>query len=354
METKLRMRLAALGAGFALTLSLGAAPALASNEEDNIHAITGAAAGLDVNDINSTRPGTLEVRLTRKNPYDDLSKPGITDGSTDNYTVTISKVKGVTTTGNVSYADLAKMTVAQARKKGFESSRNGTTNNAGVVKFSNLALGMYLIESTPPSTPTANYLKFYPSLVTLPYGDTSSGTAKWGYGLALVPKPVATTTPKPGGNTGGGPILPGYIPAPGPTPLPSKSATPSPSATPSQSPKPSATPTPSEKPLPPLPKGVDPNRVTDPYDIPGWIYDPKTNSYIPNPDDPRVAGVWEEWGLTPPNHSLPSRVADALARTGVQVAGAVTLSAGLIVVGLVLMRRRSSSSEPADSHPTHS
>lgn len=354
METKLRMRLAALGAGFALTLSLGAAPALASNEEDNIHAITGAAAGLDVNDINSTRPGTLEVRLTRKNPYDDLSKPGITDGSTDNYTVTISKVKGVTTTGNVSYADLAKMTVAQARKKGFESSRNDTTNNNGVVKFSNLALGMYLIESTPPTTPTANYLKFYPSLVTLPFGDTSTGNATWGYGLALVPKPVATTTPKPGGNTGGGPILPGYIPAPGPTPLPSKSATPSPSATPSQSPTPSATPTPTEKPLPPLPKGVDPNRVTDPYDIPGWIYDPKTNSYIPNPDDPRVAGVWEEWGLTPPNHSLPSRVADALARTGVQVAGAVTLSAGLIVVGLVLMRRRSSSSEPGDSRPTHS
>lgn len=355
METKLRMRLAALGAGFALTLSLGAAPALASSEEDNIHAITGTTTGLDVGDIVSTNKGTLEVRLTRKNPYDDLSKPGITDGSTNGYTVKISKVNNVATTGTgVNYTNLATMSVTAARAKGLTPVSTGTTNNAGVVQFTNLALGMYLIESTPPSTPTANYLKFYPSLVTLPFGDTSTGNATWGYGLALVPKPVATTTPKPGGNTGGGPILPGYIPAPGPTPLPSKSATPSPSATPSQSPKPSATPTPTEKPLPPLPKGVDPNRVTDPYDIPGWIYDPKTNSYIPNPDDPRVAGVWEEWGLTPPNHSLPSRVADALARTGVQIAGAVTLSAGLIVVGLVLMRRRSSSSEPAGSRPTHS
>lgn len=349
METKLRIRLAALGAGFALALSIGTAPAIASSEEDNIHAITGTTTGLDVGDIVSTNKGTLEVRLTRKNPYDDLSKPGITDGSTNGYTVTISKVNNVATTGaGVDYTKLAKMSVTTARAKGLTQVSTGTTNNAGVVQFTNLALGMYLIESTPPSTPTANYLKFYPSLVTLPYGDTSSGTAQWGYGLGLVPKPVATTTPKPGGNIGGGPILPGYIPAPGPTPLPSKSATPS------QSPTPSATPSPSEKPLPPLPKGVDPNRVTDPYDIPGWIYDPKTNSYIPNPDDPRVAGVWEEWGLTPPNHSLPSRVADALARTGVQVAGAVTLSAGLIVVGLVLMRRRSSSSEPADSHPTHS
>ena len=353
METKLRMRLAALGAGFALTLSLGAAPALASSEEDNIHAITGTAIGLNVGDIDISKNGTIEVRLTRKNPYDDLSQPGITDGSTNGYTVKISKVNNVDTTG-ADYTKLAKMSVTAARAKGLTQVSTSTTSNNGIVQFTNLPLGMYLIESTPPTTPTANYLKFYPSLVTLPYGDTSAGSAKWGYGLALVPKPVATTTPKPGGNTGGGPILPGYIPAPGPTPLPSKSATPSPSATPSQSPTPSATPTPTEKPLPPLPKGVDPNRVTDPYDIPGWIYDPKTNSYIPNPDDPRVAGVWEEWGLTPPNHSLPSRVADALARTGVQVAGAVTMSAGLIVVGLVLMRRRSSSSEPADSRPTHS
>lgn len=342
METKLRMRLAALGAGFALALSMGTAPALASSEEDNIPAITGDAEHLNVDDIDSTRLGTLEVRLTRKNPYDDLSEPGITDGSTDNYTVTISKVKNVATAGpSADFTQLREMTVAQARNKGLESPRTGTTNNAGVVTFSNLALGMYLIESTPPTTPTANYLKFSPSLVTLPYGDNSSGTAQWGYGLALVPKPIVNT-PTPGGNTGGGSIVPGS------TPTPSKSATPS------QSPTPSTTPTPPEKPLPPLPKGVDPNRVTDPYDIPGWIYDPDKNTYIPNPDDPRVAGVWEQWGLTPPNQSLPARVADALAKTGVQIAGAVTLSAGLIVMGLVLMRRRSSSNEPADSRPTHS
>ncbi|WP_299296583.1 adhesin [uncultured Mobiluncus sp.] len=342
METKLRMRLAALGAGFALALSLGAAPALASSEEDNIHAITGAAAGLDVNDINSTRPGTLEVRLTRRNPNDDARTPGITDGSTDNYTVTISKVKDVATVGpSADFTQLEKMTVTQARKKGLIDKQTKKTGPGGIVKFTNLPLGMYLIESTPPNTPNTNYLKFSPSLVTLPYGDKSSGTAKWGYGLALVPKPIVNT-PTPGGNTGGGSILPGS------TPTPTKSATPS------QSPTPSTTPAPPEKPLPPLPPGVNPNRVTDPYDIPGWIYDPKTNSYIPNPDDPRVAGVWEEWGLTPPNQSLPARVADALAKTGVQIAGAVTLSAGLIVVGLVLMRRRSSSNEPADSHPTHS
>ncbi|WP_297721952.1 adhesin [uncultured Mobiluncus sp.] len=342
METKLRMRLAALGAGFALALSMGTAPALASSAEDNIPAITGDAEHLNVDDIDSTRLGTLEVRLTRKNPYDDLSEPGITDGSTDNYTVTISKVKNVATAGpSADFTQLREMTVAQARNKGLESPRTGTTNNAGVVTFSNLALGMYLIESTPPTTPTANYLKFSPSLVTLPYGDNSSGTAQWGYGLALVPKPIVNT-PTPGGNTGGGSIVPGS------TPTPSKSATPS------QSPTPSTTPTPPEKPLPPLPKGVDPNRVTDPYDIPGWIYDPDKNTYIPNPDDPRVAGVWEQWGLTPPNQSLPARVADALAKTGVQIAGAVTLSAGLIVMGLVLMRRRSSSNEPADSRPTHS
>lgn len=344
METKLRMRLAALGAGFALALSLGTAPALASSEEDNIHAITGAAAGLDVNDINSTRPGTLEVRLTRRNTNDDPQIPTVPNGSTANYTVKISKVNNVATTGaGVDYTNLKTMSVTAARAKGLTLVSTGTTNNAGVVKFTNLALGMYLIESTPPTTPTANYLKFYPSLVTLPYGDedTSTHTTKWGYGLALVPKPIVNT-PTPGGNTGGGSILPGS------TPTPTKSATPS------QSPTPSATPTPTEKPLPPLPKGVDPNRVTDPYDIPGWIYDPDKNTYIPNPDDPRVAGVWEEWGLTPPNQSLPARVADALAKTGVQIAGAVTLSAGLIVVGLVLMRRRSSSSEPGDSRPTHS
>lgn len=342
METKLRMRLAALGAGFALTLSLGTAPALASSEEDNIHAITGTTTGLNISLIDISKNGTIEVRLTRKNLNDDPKTPTVPNGSTANYTVKISKVDGVATTGaGVDYTNLATMSVTAARAKGLTPVSTGTTNNAGVVKFTNLALGMYLIESTPPTTPTANYLKFYPSLVTLPYGDTSSGTAQWGYGLGLVPKPIVST-PTPGGNIGGGSIVPSS------TPTPTKSATPS------QSPTPSITSTPPEKPLPPLPKGVDPNRVTDPYDIPGWIYDPDKNTYIPNPDDPRVAGVWEEWGLTPPNQSLPARVADALAKTGVQIAGAVTLSAGLIVVGLVLMRRRSSSSEPADSRPTHS
>ncbi|MCV0022404.1 LPXTG cell wall anchor domain-containing protein, partial [Mobiluncus curtisii] len=51
---------------------------------------------------------------------------------------------------------------------------------------------------------------------------------------------------------------------------------------------------------------------------------------------------------------LPGKVAGALAKTGVQIAGAMTLSAGLIVVGLVLMRRRSNSSEPAGSDPGRS
>ncbi|WP_296178992.1 adhesin [uncultured Mobiluncus sp.] len=338
METKLRIRLAALGAGFALALSMGTAPAIASSEEDNIHAITGTTTELNVSDIDISKNGTIEVRLTRKNPNDDPQTPTVPNGSTANYTVKISKVDGVATTGaGVDYTNLATMSVTAARAKGLTPVSTDTTNNAGVVKFSNLPLGMYLIESTPPTTPTANYLKFYPSLVTLPYGDESSGTAKWGYGLGLVPKPIVST-PTPGGNTGGGSILPSSTPTPSKSPKPSKSPTPSPTV----------------KPLPPLPNGVDPNRVTDPYDIPGWIYDPKTNSYIPNPDDPRVAGVWEQWGLTPPNQSLPAKVAGALARTGVQIAGAVTLSAGLIVVGLVLMRRRSSSSEPGDSHLTHS
>ena len=345
METKLKMRLTALGAGFALALSLGAVPALASNEEDHIHAVTGTTTGLNVNAIAGSQTGTIEVHLTRKNPNDDPKNPTVPNGSTANYTVKISKVKDVATTGTgVDYRKLAQLTVTQARKKGLESPRTGTTNYAGVVEFKNLALGVYLIESTPPNTPNTNFLKFCPSLVTLPYGDTSSGSPKWSYGLGLVPKPVATAAPQPGGGTGGGGGTPGFAP------------TPSQSATPSQSPKPSVSPvpSPSNTPLPKLPKGVDPNRVTDPYDIPGWIYDPKTNTYIPNPDDPRVAGTWEEWGLTPPSQSLPGKVAGALAKTGVQIAGAVTLSAGLIVVGLVLMRRRSNSSEPADSDPGRS
>lgn len=66
-----------------------------------------------------------------------------------------------------------------------------TTGPGGIVKFTNLPLGMYLVEYAPPTTPAADYLKFYPSLVTLPYSEANtSGTTQWGYWLALVPKPV--------------------------------------------------------------------------------------------------------------------------------------------------------------------
>lgn len=196
MKSRLKTRITALGLGLALVLGTGlvagAAPALASGEENHLDAITGDAADLNVNDINSTRPGTLEVRLTRRNPNNDPRTPGITDGSTDNYTVTISKVNDVVTAGpSADFAKLGKMNVAQAREKGVTLQDTKTTGPGGIVKFTNLPLGMYLVEYAPPTTPAADYLKFYPSLVTLPYGEANaSGTTQWGYGLALMPKPV--------------------------------------------------------------------------------------------------------------------------------------------------------------------
>lgn len=196
MKSRLKTRITALGLGLALVLGAGlvagVAPALASGEENHLDAITGDAADLNVDDIDSTRPGTLEVRLTRRNPNDDPRTPGITDGSTDNYTVTISKVNDVVTAGpSADFTQLGKMTVAQVREKGVTLQDTKTTGPGGIVKYTNLPLGMYLVEYTPPTDPAADYLKFYPSLVTLPYGEANaSGITQWGYGLALVPKPV--------------------------------------------------------------------------------------------------------------------------------------------------------------------
>lgn len=136
MKSRLKTRITALGLGLALVLGAGlvagVAPAMASGEENHLDAITGDAADLNVDDIDSTRPGTLEVRLTRRNPNDDPRTPGITDGSTDNYTVTISKVNDVVTAGpSADFTQLGKMTVAQVREKGVTLQDTKTTGPGG-------------------------------------------------------------------------------------------------------------------------------------------------------------------------------------------------------------------------------
>lgn len=341
MASKLWKRISALGLGAALSLGIGigagSGVALAADGEDELKAVTGVTSGLDAGAIDSTQKGLLEIRLTRKNPNDDPANPTVPNGSTANYTVKVSKVNGVATVGG-DYAKLAKMTVAQARAKGLTSVGSSLTNSQGVVQFADLELGMYLVESTPPTSPVADYLKFYPSLVTLPYGDATSGSPQWSYGLGLVPKPVAKVAPAPNppSNNNNDNSYVEVKPNPDPT-----KTTPTPKTTPkiSRLDTPEPTITPGKPELPPLPKGVDPRLVTDPYDIPGWIYDPEKNQYLPNPDDPRVAGVNEKirWGLLPPG---AAGIPGILASTGVQVGGAVALSGGLIILGLFLMRRR--------------
>lgn len=323
MTKRVWNRAAAVAAGVALCVPLGigdlgalevdgpggffaAAPAFATDSEDNIKAIVPGTT-MDGKPLDENQEVHLTLRLRGDNPNNDPSASHTT-GSTTGYTVTVTKLTYTFNPHSVDCSNLRSLTVAQARKMSKDRSWGGTTDANGEVSFPGLAPGLYLIEIATPSGPTQTYQKFQTTLAWLPI-ENQTQAGQWQYLVGIQPKPVKPQPPKPNSNNGGGGVVP--------IPKPSEDPKPKPSEVPSQGPRPE----PSGNPAP------YPNSQPKP-------------SYL-DPNDPLVLAAQEEARRrAEAMRRRAEAIAAALAATGAEVWVPVFMSAGLLGTGFILLAKR--------------
>ncbi|MDL2324374.1 SpaH/EbpB family LPXTG-anchored major pilin [Ruminococcaceae bacterium OttesenSCG-928-A16] len=88
-----------------------------------------------------------------------------------------------------SYEVTAATTVDEAKANA--TSLGEVLTEGGVAEWTNLAMGYYVLEETPPPTPNEKYEPAAPAIITLPMGITSTGRG-WNYNVHVYPKNVKT------------------------------------------------------------------------------------------------------------------------------------------------------------------
>lgn len=270
--------------------------------------------------------GTLKVSLYKGNPHDDVKPPKVVGVK-----IQVQKVKDVSLADSTSWNSIKNLTPEQAATKELEPVASVTTDNNGTVKFTNLAVGLYLVKQLDTTVPS-----FHPFLVTLPVADKAKRT--WNYQLEIQPKPNIPKPPDTGqtggsgdGGSGGGinggstnqdkPIV---IFTEIPTPSP---ATPTPSTIPTQSPA-------IQSSGPNFNPGNDDISHAEPSDTPKSA----------KKDKPPIGGAW----MRAPNGDMvlvgpDGEILARLPATGVvamQIGGAALLCLALGMVILMWVRRR--------------
>lgn len=267
--------------------------------------------------VDESRTGTLVLKFTAPNPYDDEPGP-----SNVGVGVELRRVAGVDLTTNEGWQQAADLTLTELVDAGrFDHSSHGITDANGHVTFTGLPLGLYLV------TPTAAGA-FEPFAVTLPITDISGTT--WLYEV--------TAHPKVGGEEKPG-VTPTETPGPGPGPSAPGTTTTSPSqptGAETMSPGPGATPVPSA----PGDSGGD--GTGEDSDFSWW----SPGDWFPGgaDDGSADAGTPSDSAVSAPEHDGGDSRAQ-LAETGASVLAAVGLGALLLALGLLLIRRR-----PADDN----
>ncbi|MGJ4152581.1 pilin N-terminal domain-containing protein [Corynebacterium macclintockiae] len=247
------------------------------------HTITGQVEGLDVKFIDATRLGTLTVVKSEPNWWDDRGgkKPF---GPIDNIRFTAQRVQGIDLTTEKGMNQAKRLSVADARRQGFDRTFEAYTDSSGKAVFTGLPVGLYLVTEYEGADPTKEYRQSSPFLITIPIGETGS----WNYNVTV------NTKPKPEDNPG----------------------------------------TPPDKP------GTPPDNPGTPPDKPGTPPDKPSTPGTPPPEHPDTPA--------PPNSpggghedGESSSIIDRLAQTGAHLWWVALIGAMLVVVGaFTLLRRR--------------
>ncbi|WP_293818544.1 pilin N-terminal domain-containing protein [uncultured Corynebacterium sp.] len=247
------------------------------------HTITGQVEGLDVKFIGATRLGTLTVVKSEPNWWDDRGgkKPF---GPIDNIRFTAQRVQGIDLTTEKGMNQAKRLSVADARRQGFDRAFEAYTDSSGKAVFTGLPVGLYLVTEYEGADPTKEYRQSSPFLITIPIGETGS----WNYNVTV------NTKPKPEDNPGTPPDNPG---------------------------------TPPDKP------GTPPDKPGTPPDKPSTPGTPPPE-HPDTPAPPKSPGGGHEGGES-------SSIIDRLAQTGAHLWWVALIGAMLVVVGaFTLLRRR--------------
>ena len=233
--------------------------------------------------IDANRLGTLTVVKSEPNWWDDRGgkKPF---GPIDNIRFTAQRVQGIDLTTEKGMNQAKRLSVADARRRGFDRTFEAYTDSSGKAVFTGLPVGLYLVTEYEGADPTKEYRQSSPFLITIPIGETGS----WNYNVTV------NTKPKPEDNPG----------------------------------------TPPDKP------GTPPDKPGTPPDKPGTPPDKPSTPGTPPPEHPDTPA--------PPNTpdgghegGDSSSIIDRLAQTGAHLWWVALIGAMLVVVGaLTLLRRR--------------
>lgn len=104
-------------------------------------------------------------------------------------------MQGVDLTTEAGWAAARTMTVAQAKRRGFDSAHTAVTDADGRAYFRDLPVGLYLVTETAPGEPGTGYEGSAEFLITPPAGDDDG--EHWNYDVEVYTKdtPAPTTTP---------------------------------------------------------------------------------------------------------------------------------------------------------------
>lgn len=173
----------------AVAASLGLSAPFADADQ---RVISGNDKNLSADSMDVARSQTLNIKKLSRNSHDDLIPGAKPFGGVEGLTFRLSKVNGVDATTELGREAAKKYTVQRARHEGFSESREEATNAKGVAVFNDLGPGLYLIEEFAPDD-EHNWRLSRPQLLILPLGDVVG--ENYSYDNVLVTKPDPGTPP---------------------------------------------------------------------------------------------------------------------------------------------------------------
>lgn len=173
------------------TAAIGASLAGTGTALADTRVVSGNDAGLAAESVDKHDLLTLTVRKVATNPYDDVpegAKPSAIAGAK----FTLSRIEGIDVTTTAGREDAKRLSLDDASSKTLNPIAQRTTDADGVVTFSNLAPGLYLLEESAPDG-DYNYHLASPKLIILPLGNATGDG--FDYENVVVTKPEPSRPP---------------------------------------------------------------------------------------------------------------------------------------------------------------
>jgi hypothetical protein len=171
------LALAAAIVAVGLCVLLGIAPTAAART------VTGPTDGLSISDIRSGRTVDLEIRMPRRNPFDDPAAGSLARPPLAGTEFTARRLEGIDLTTAGGWETARALAIAAAERGPFGHSASAVTDDAGVARLQGLPIGLYLVTSVTPGR--GHRGGFAPFLITLPTG----GEAGWNHTPVVYAKP---------------------------------------------------------------------------------------------------------------------------------------------------------------------